>query len=343
VADQDPVAEAAIRLAGYVTILEDLLAEPVSAESGAPPGVASRPAVSPEPWYGPAGRALMDAWEGVPRLEALLKYRGPAGRPGPRRGGSPGNFAAALKALPGLAAGLTAEDAQAAARILGHWVDAARSVHGIDERRRLRHLPRRAGEGLPPRCPYCRCYQLVADLDARVVFCTVPRCEDKQGMPPVASMTTGPDGLPMLEWADGLIEVAPDLDPGEDSGEVDRSGGGLPGVRCAGQGRRRAREVLMDFETVPGVVRAEVVIDLADGTRYTYELSAGGAKVAFDSGDRLDPGADLALDLGPDHSPLVIEPPYRPPLIVFAFPLALNIDRRSQVSVRQGPARPGGA
>ena len=76
----------------------------------------------------------------------------------------------------------------------------------------LRHLPRKPGERLPPRCPSCGCFQLVADLDARVVFCTHIGCRDRNGMPPVASMTTGSDGRPALAWADGLTETAPDLD-----------------------------------------------------------------------------------------------------------------------------------
>lgn len=211
----DPIADAAAALAGYVAILERLLAEPVA--DGNNPSVASpAPAGSPEPWYTPAGQALMDAWEGVPRLEAALRYA-VAGHPGTRRPGSAAHWKAALAALPGLAAGLDdTEVTEAAARIIHRWIDAAKSVHGIDERRRLRHLPRVAGERLPPRCPNCRCFQLVADLDARVVFCTHPGCQDRNGMPPVASMTTGPDGRPALAWADGLTEIAPDLDAQED-------------------------------------------------------------------------------------------------------------------------------
>jgi hypothetical protein len=204
----DPVADACGALARYLETLEQLLPEP--AAEGAAPGMTSRAAESPEPWYSPAGRALMNAHEGVRRLEAVLRYL-VTGHPGARRGGSPGNTAAALTAIPRLTAGLTPEVAERAARYIEARIAEARTVHGIDEGRRLRHLPRRAGEALPPRCPHCGAFQLVADLDARTVHCTVYGCADGDGHPPVAVMTTGPDGRPRLEWADGLIETAPDM------------------------------------------------------------------------------------------------------------------------------------
>jgi hypothetical protein len=205
----DPVAVAADALAGYVAILEGLLAEPTA--EGITPGMTSRGASSPEPWYTPAGHAMMTSWEGVPRLEAALRIE-VTGRAGPRRGGSEGNWRAALAALPGLAAGLTPDAADIVARLLWRWIDEARAIHGIDELRQLRHLPKKKGDRLPPRCPNCLTYMLVADLDARVVFCTRYGCQDRNGMPPVASMTTSADGRPALAWADGLTEIAPDSD-----------------------------------------------------------------------------------------------------------------------------------
>lgn len=210
-ADSDPVADAAGQLAGYIDILERLVAEPTA--EGPAPGMHGRPSETPEPWYGPAGRALMDAWEGVPRLEARLRYR-LFGHPGPRRGYSRGNWIAALRQIGNLTGSpdLTEDEVNEAARALIRWADAARKVHGIDEARKVRHLPRRAGDALPPRCPYCRCFQLIADVDARLVFCSVPRCQDRNGNPPVASMTRDAAGQGMLAWADGLTEIAPDVD-----------------------------------------------------------------------------------------------------------------------------------
>jgi hypothetical protein len=207
---KDPVADAARALAGYMRLLELLVAEPAVTD-GPAPGIRSRGAATPEPWHTPAGQVLMDSHEGVRRLEALLRLLA-AGHPGRRRGGSLGNTAAAFTAVPKLAAGLDADWIDRAARWLERRVAEAKTVHGIDEARRLRHLPRRAGEALPPRCPHCLCFQLVADLDAKVVFCTVPGCEDGNGLPPVAALATGPDGRPRLEWADGIIETAPDVD-----------------------------------------------------------------------------------------------------------------------------------
>jgi hypothetical protein len=215
----DHVADAATALASYVSILRRLIAEPVA--EGAAPGMTSRGASSPEPWYTPAGQALMDAWEGVFRLEAAMRYA-VTGHPGPQRGRSARSWYAALDALPALAAGLgDAAYADNAVRALYRWIEPAKSVHGIDERRRLRHLPRKPGDRLPPRCPRCRCFMLVADLDARIVYCTVQGCQDRNGLPPVAQMTTTADGRPALAWADGLTEIAPDLD-GEETADGDR-------------------------------------------------------------------------------------------------------------------------
>jgi hypothetical protein len=232
----DPVADAAGTLAEYVATLEGLLAEPVA--EGAAPGMPGRAAAAPEPWYTPAGHALMDAWEGVFRLEAALRFA-KTGHPGPNRGRSVDAWRKALAALPGLAAGLTKEGANEAVRALFDWIEPAKSVHGIDERRRLRHLPRMPGDALPPRCPNCRCFQLVADLDARTVYCTVPGCEDRNGNPPVASMITTADGRPALSWADGLTEMAPDMpdDPTEELASA-RPGPELPGGSAARTGPR---------------------------------------------------------------------------------------------------------
>jgi hypothetical protein len=211
----DPVAEACGQLAEYIATLETLVAEP--AAEGATPAARSRAAYVPEP-YGQAGRALMTAWEGVPRLEAWLKLI-LAGHPGLRRGGSPGNIAAALRAIPRLTAGTGDDETGMVIRYLDKLINDARSVHGIDENRRWRHLRGREtepGSGrryLPPRCPYCKTYNLLADPEAKLIACPNPGCPgDKNGDPPLASMGTGQDGHPQLEWADGRIDPAPDLE-----------------------------------------------------------------------------------------------------------------------------------
>ena len=206
----DLVQEACDLLARYIPVLEDEVAEQ-SAE-GPAPGMTARRAETPEPWNGPAGRALMDAWEGIPRLEAALRYA-LNGHPGARRGGSAGNITAAMAAIPKLAAGL-AEDGEArAARYLERLINEARRLRAIDEAEQWRYI-----RGRP--CRYCKCISLKVLLDAagrptgRVECHTWPsvRCTDGNGYRPVATMGTDDRGVPGLKWADGQWEPAPDLE-----------------------------------------------------------------------------------------------------------------------------------
>lgn len=209
----DLVREACDLLAGYMGTLELLVAEPATPDG--PAGITFRHAETPEPWHAPTGRALMDAHEGVRRLEAVLRYA-LNGHPGQRRGGSTGNTMDALAVIPRLAAGLD-EDAEAsAARVLERWVNEARSVPAIDEAQQWRHLRGRA-------CPYCKLRTtLKVLLDARRrptdhVECRAARsvcCFDANGRRPVATISTDARGVPQLEWADGLIETVPGLDVG---------------------------------------------------------------------------------------------------------------------------------
>ena len=153
----DLVREACVLLGGYLPVLERLVAEPSSTQD-ASAGMSPRPADSPEPWDAAAGRALMDAHEGARRLEAAIRYA-VTGHPGYRRGGSPGNTAAALAAIPKLAAGLDEEAEAAAARVLERWAAAAACVPAIDEAEQWRWVQARA-------CPRCGCYSLRVLLDA---------------------------------------------------------------------------------------------------------------------------------------------------------------------------------
>ena len=153
----DLVQEACDLLAGYMGTLEHLVAEPSSTQNAAV-GMSPRPADTPEPWDAVAGRVLMDGHEGVRRLEAVLRYA-LNGHPGLRRGGSPGNTAAALDSIPRLAAGLSQDDEAAAARVVGRWVNAARAVPAIDEAEQWRYVPSQP-------CPSCGCSSLKVLLDA---------------------------------------------------------------------------------------------------------------------------------------------------------------------------------
>jgi hypothetical protein len=211
--EREAVREACDQLAGYLARLEGLTAEPDS-PAGGPAGVQSRPAEAPEP-YGPAGRVLMDIWEGIRRLEASLRVA-VLGHPGRRRGGSAGNTAAALEAVVKLAASLGDDGYVRAAAHLDRWIGSAKAVRGIDEAKRWRHLPgeaaQRPGEVLPPQCPYCRCFYLLYDPEAGIVVCSVAGCEDGNGDAPIALVGTDDAGRPSLLWNDGKRQTVPDLD-----------------------------------------------------------------------------------------------------------------------------------
>ena len=146
--ERDAIEAACEQLATYFARLEALTTEPDTETGQAAPGVASRPAFTPEP-YGQAGRALMDAHEGVRRLEASLRIA-VLGHPGRKRGGSNGNTAAALEMVAKLASQLDDQGYSRAAAFLDGWINHARSVKGIDENRRWRKLPKHTDEGLPP-------------------------------------------------------------------------------------------------------------------------------------------------------------------------------------------------
>lgn len=206
---RDAVDEACRLLADYLARLEDLVAEP-PAPAGGPAAMRARAATTPEP-YGEAGRALMTALEGIRRLEASMR-RDQLGHLGERRPMSEAHTAEALRMVARLASQLDNEQFALACKFLDRWIAGARAVHGIDEARRWRHLPRQAGEALPPRCPYCGTFYLMYDPDARRVVCSVQGCEDGNGDPPVARLGIGKDSRPVLLWADGKVEAAPDLE-----------------------------------------------------------------------------------------------------------------------------------
>lgn len=193
-------------------VLEHLVTEPVAAAGGAAPGLHGRRADPPLPGHGQALGALMTAHEGLRRLESMLQAS--AGLPVRRRPGSDGNTAALIEQLPKLAAAVHDGDRDTALYYLGKWIGEAKAVHGIDEAQRWRALPRRPGEALPPRCPYCRTYQLRADVEQQLVACTNRTCHDRNGVSPVATYEEHSAGKRRLCWADGLIEVAPDLTTG---------------------------------------------------------------------------------------------------------------------------------
>lgn len=205
---RDQVQDLCQQAADYLERLEGLTVEP-PAPTGAP-ARPHRPAIAPEP-YGQAGRVLMTIREGVRRLEASLR-RDVLGHLGHRRGPSDGNTADALAMIAKLASRLDDRQARRAARLLFRWIGQAQAVPGIDEARRWRHLPRQPGEALPPQCPYCGTFYLLADVEALIVVCSFPRCKDADGNPPVASMSIDETRRPVLTWGDGRTQAVPDLE-----------------------------------------------------------------------------------------------------------------------------------
>lgn len=208
----DLVRDSCGQLAAYRDRLEREVTEPSSSQGG----MAPRPADAPFPGDAQAFAALMVIWEAIPRLRARLLYE-LTGHPGMRHPGEPG-FLDALAAIPKLAAGLDEDTETWAASALEWLVDVARRVPAIDEAQKWRYVRGRA-------CPYCGCWAVLrvrldanSDPTSHVECHAAPVvrngktvwCIDGNGMRPVAAMGTDDRGRPVLQWADGLCETAPD-------------------------------------------------------------------------------------------------------------------------------------
>lgn len=206
---RDQVWSLCEQLADYLERLEGLTVQP-PAPHGAPVRP-HRPAMVPEP-YGHAGRVLMTIREGIRRLEASLRMH-VLGHHGIRRGASDANTADALAMIGKLTARADDRTARRTARFLYRWVGSAQAVDGIDEAKRWRHLPRQPGEALPPQCPFCLTFFLLADVEALIVVCSFPDCPgDTLGNAAVAAMGIDEAHRPILTWGDGKTQVAPDLE-----------------------------------------------------------------------------------------------------------------------------------
>jgi hypothetical protein len=205
---RDQVQDLCQQTADYLERLEGLTVYRPSPHGG--PARPHRPVVTPEP-YGHAGRVLMMIWEGVRRLETSLRVQ-VLGYRGRRRGTSAGNTADALAMIGKYARSLDDRSARKAAACLNRWIGAAQAVEGIDEARRWRHLPRDTGAALPPQCPYCKTFYLLADVDALIVACSYPDCPgDRLGNPAAGAMGIDSSGRYVVTWGDGLTMIAPSL------------------------------------------------------------------------------------------------------------------------------------
>ncbi len=141
-----------------------------------------------------------------------------AGHAGRARGGSDGNTAAALKAIKNLGAALPREvrDSKGklvwpcqelAARLLERVVAMIGQLPAVDDVPKWSKIRPGPG-GLPPKCPYCETYSLRVSLQAGIVVCVFPNCEDAdQRTPPQARMELSRvDGRAVLAWRDGLVQ-----------------------------------------------------------------------------------------------------------------------------------------
>lgn len=171
----------------------------------------SQPGTRP-PWNSAAAAAVMDAHEGIRRLEASMR-RDVTGRTGPKRGGSDANTMAALRAIEALAYGIPErhdeefdEDGKrkpcrcphcSAARILDRWARQIAELPAVDEAERPQKI------SAP--CPYCKFPMLrVFPRSGRVTCLRMGACFDADGRHPVGTMEVGRLS-PQVRWQDGLV------------------------------------------------------------------------------------------------------------------------------------------
>jgi hypothetical protein len=191
----------AIAISGHCADLRRLL--PAAAAALAEPdadGTAGggQPGTRP-PWNAAAAGALMDAHEGVRRLEASLR-RDVTGRTGPRRGGSDANTDAAIKAIEQLGHAVGDDAAADAGRILERWSRRIRELPAVDESQPWRKMP-----GVT--CPYCNFPMLWVQARAGRVACLRGgACFDADGRPPAGRLDVSRlTGDPLIMWNDGLV------------------------------------------------------------------------------------------------------------------------------------------
>jgi hypothetical protein len=151
------------------------------------------------PWNSAVENAVMDAHEGLRRLEAAMR-RDVTGHTGPRRGGSDANTAAALTAIENLGHAVTTEAMAAAARILDRWSMQIQVLPAVDTEEPWRRVTGRA-------CPYCGVPMLRVKPRAGIVTCLrYGACYDNNGRHPKGQEDVSVlNGNPVIRWDDGLV------------------------------------------------------------------------------------------------------------------------------------------
>lgn len=185
------VAEACAALAAALPRAQALIAVPDTDGTT----TASRKPGSKPPWNQAVANAVLDALEGVRRLEASLRPGGSTAAPRPYA-----RTGAALDAIGRLAEAVTRDDADEAARLLARWETAIGQLPAIDE---AEHWQRVDAE-----CSYCRFPNAlrVAVRSGRVTCIRYGACLDADGKHPTGVMEVSQlDGSPRISWSDGLV------------------------------------------------------------------------------------------------------------------------------------------
>lgn len=168
-------------------------------------GVVRRSVVtaSAPPWNSQAAYLVTDLQLLARRLEATLRAYAGASL---TRGGSDGNTALALQALPNLAPAAPVLVVRDVWFQLDGWCLRGRTALGEVEPLTL--LPRLPGQS-EPRCPWCRFQTLRYQALAGLVRCVNPECRDFTGMRPVGRIEVGRlSSQPLLVWQDGSMGLA---------------------------------------------------------------------------------------------------------------------------------------
>ena len=148
------------------------------------------------PWNPAAATAVMNAHEGLRRLEASLRLQ-VTGRPGIRRGGSQANTAAAIRAIEALGCAVTTDAMAQAARILDRWSRQIQELPAVDEAEHPQKVQ--------APCPYCGFGMLrVYPRSGQVTCLRWGACFDADGRHPAGVMEVGRLAA-QVRWNDGLV------------------------------------------------------------------------------------------------------------------------------------------
>lgn len=153
-----------------------------------------KPGSSP-PWNASVAYAVLDALEGVGRLEVDLRGPGAATERRPMA-----QTGTALEAIARLGHGIDHIDAAEAARRIRSWLTAIEQLPAIDEAERWIRIG--------AACPYCAMPNSlrVAVRSGRVTCIRLGACADSDGKHPVGQMAVGQvTARAAVHWADGLV------------------------------------------------------------------------------------------------------------------------------------------